>query len=126
MSVAALQLKTQQWLYAYRFHIMGTVALLLAMAVPQVVMADGWDGSFGPNEDMSNNITNSIKALWKSLAAWLLYGGLAGLAISVFAFGGQYWKPIMFVIIIALIGEMVINWIMDIADLGSSKPNSAK
>lgn len=95
---------------------LGIFMLLLAVSalfllIPELAMAQSFQGDFGPNKDITQNVDKSFLAWWKTVAGWGIWIAVAALAISVLFFGGRFWWVPLAFGGICLFGETVVNGI---------------
>lgn len=70
-----------------------------------------FNGSFGPNADLTKNTTDSLKGWWKTVAGWGLWLSIGGLLFSIIFAGGKWWWIPVCVFLVCLFGEPAITQI---------------
>ena len=87
--------------------ILGLVALCLLM--PDLALAQGFDGNFAPDKDVVGNVDTSVSAWWKVAAKYGLWGSVFAFLFTIFVLkGAGWWIPVL-VALVCLFGEMFVN-----------------
>ena len=89
--------------------LLALLVMVVALVVPDVVLAAPFNGNFAPDTATVTNANSSFLAWWKAIAVWGLWISVAALVISVLFMGGRFWWVPVCVALICLFGESFVN-----------------